>query len=130
MDQLVEIIKAHTATATQWHHRGASSTRAGQVLGTPTREELMAMNPNYTESLGAWVVDGCGPKGLVETTLAGFSTLALMAYHYAYYYASINWYCTYIRWSALFSFHSNSSTLLEFPILCNFSNADHWLPAS
>ena len=38
-------------------HSGASSTReAGQVLGTPTREELMAMNPNYTESLGAWVV--------------------------------------------------------------------------
>ena len=35
-------------------HSGASSTReAGQVLGTPTREELMAMNPNYTESLGA-----------------------------------------------------------------------------
>ena len=31
MDQLVEIIK---------------------VLGTPTREELMAMNPNYTELLG------------------------------------------------------------------------------
>lgn len=31
MDQLVEIIK---------------------VLGTPTREELMAMNPNYTELPG------------------------------------------------------------------------------
>ena len=32
VDQLVEIIK---------------------VLGTPTREELMAMNPNYTECLGS-----------------------------------------------------------------------------
>eukprot|EP00971_Amphidinium_carterae_P041102 807228-Amphidinium_carterae.1 len=28
-----------------WAHAGLSL----QVLGTPTREELMAMNPNYTE---------------------------------------------------------------------------------
>ena len=61
MDQLVEIIKARCHS----QHSPYQHLERHQVLGTPTREELMAMNPNYTESLGAWVG---GPKGLVETT--------------------------------------------------------------
>ena len=51
VDQLVEIIKARCTACSGTTHI-AKLCEAGQVLGTPTREELMAMNPNYTESLG------------------------------------------------------------------------------
>ena len=57
VDQLVEIIKVKNLV---WHLRLFSpatcilyndrfSHSALQVLGTPTREEIKCMNPNYTE---------------------------------------------------------------------------------
>ena len=58
VDQLVEIIKVCSSEISvflwflRWIHLWAND----EVLGTPTREELMAMNPNYTEQLGRRLV--------------------------------------------------------------------------
>ena len=86
VDQLVEIIKAHTAsTATQRHHPQWCFIHKRSWPGVGHPHTRRADGHESQLHWVSWRVVGCGPKGLVETTLAGFSTLALMAYHYAYY---------------------------------------------
>lgn len=54
MDQLVEIIKVHfvvfhISMDLNSHSYGNLIYNFLQVLGTPTREEIRCMNPNYTD---------------------------------------------------------------------------------